>query len=535
MPAASDALSSMLAAHPDAWVGAVGPDALYVPIPTSVPVDGHRRLQGRWALDHVAPADRGAMGAAWRGLGETGVATVRVQLVTGGAATFHVFKVSEVCGVDIVMAITEDDADLGVPAIVQDTATASRFCRVLRDESGRAIEIDLAAPDVIGWSAEELLSRTPPLERVHPDDRGQLIENWMATLSDATTGHRSRARLLRCDGSYTWFEITNFNRLDDPYRPCVTSEFLDISEEMAAHEAVRAREQLLHRLAEALPLGVLQLDPERRIVYKNDYLGVIIGEDHATTMDEQFAGAVDEDRPFLDKAFDAALVDGSDDDVIIRITPGGARSEQLIRVITKSLRADNGEATGVIACISDVTETELMGRELERRATFDALTGCLNRAAILARLDGALVPGEGGTAAIFLDLDDFKAVNDRCGHLVGDEMLKAAARLLDATIREGDFIGRLGGDEFLVVCHDVTASDAMELAQRISGELRRHPMVLGSHVPLKASIGVAWGLRGTVASEDLVERSDAAMYRSKRGAAGEPHLWGQDRGSAISA
>lgn len=526
MADSAELLAALLRDRPDAWVGAIDRDARYVPIPPSVPVGAHRRLEGGWFLDHVAVGSRAPLSAAWRAAIESGHSVHHVQLAGGGEAELHLFMLQAIHGADIVLAFADDGVDFSAAPAVPDIQASSRFSRTLRDQSGRTIEIDDAAPEVLGWSAEHLLSRTPPLERVHPDDQHAAIEGWMATLADPSTGCRTRLRLLRADGTYRWFEMTNFNQLDDPDRPGVVTEFLDISEEMAAHEAVRAREQLLHRLAETLPLGVLQLDPDGLVVYRNDYLADIIGEDGATTMAEQFAQTVEEDRPLLERAFATALVDGADDDVVIRMTPSGSPTERLVRVITKTLLAENGDVTGVIACISDVTETELMGRELERRATFDALTGCLNRATVLARLDAALNADVGGCAAIFLDLDGFKSVNDRCGHAVGDEMLKAAARVLDATTRDGDAVGRLGGDEFLVVAQELSsATEAMELAARIADAMGTHPTVLGSHVPLRASIGVAWAASRSVSAHDLVERADAAMYTSKREAAGSPHLW----------
>ena len=534
---AGEQLATMLQDHPEAWIAAINRDGLYVPMPASVAVGGHRRLGGRWILDHIAVGQRAPLSAAWRMAPDGGHSEHQVKLASGGEATFHLFMLQPTHGADVLLAIADDTIDLSVSPAVPDVLRTPRFARVLRDQSGRTIEIDAAAPEVMGWSAELLLSRTPPLERVHPEDQHQVIEGWMATVTTPGSSSRTRLRLLRGDGTYRWFEMTNFNQLDDPDRPGVVTELLDISEEMAAHEAVRAREQLLHRLAETLPLGVLQLDPDRSIIYKNDYLADIIGEDDARTMSEQFAGTVDEDLPLLERAFSTALVDGEDDDVVIRVTPDGTNTERLVRVITKTLLAENGDVTGVIACISDVTETERMGRELERRATFDALTGCLNRATVLGRLDAALIgDGGGGCAAIFLDLDGFKSVNDRCGHAVGDEVLRAAARVLDDTTRDGDAVGRLGGDEFLVVATELESSvEAMELALRIAEAMRAHPNVPGSHVSLRASIGVAWAPARSVTAHDLVERADAAMYTSKREATGSPHLWQAGGRSGLSA
>jgi diguanylate cyclase (GGDEF)-like protein/PAS domain S-box-containing protein len=510
------ALEAMLAAHPEAWVGALSPTARYVPVPGAVPLTGHRLLHGRWVLELVHADDRVKLADMWRARTALGTTSGDVTLATGGPATFHIFDTDEDLGASIVVVLAEG-ADLETAMRTPAAATTSRFCRILRDEIGRTIEIDNAAPAVLGYSAEDLLSQRPPLERIHPDDHAVMLDNWMATLANETDGHRCRVRVVRPDGSQAWFELTNFNRLDDPIRPHVVSEMLDISEEMAAHEAVAAREQLLHRLAEALPLGVLQVDPDRRVVYRNDYLGEILGASEATTMEEQFVSVVEDDRRLLDKAFSVALDDGADDDVIIRLKSPRRRGEQLVRVITKSLHAANGDISGVIACVSDVTEATLMGRELERRATFDALTGCFNRASILGRLSSALADGGFDVAALFIDLDGFKEINDTEGHAAGDEHLKTTARLLIESVRPSDVVGRLGGDEFLVVCQDVGGPEAaLGLAERVASILLQS---------VRTSIGVAWAAAGTVDADHLVHRADEAMYASKREGECRPHLW----------
>jgi diguanylate cyclase (GGDEF)-like protein/PAS domain S-box-containing protein len=506
-------LAAMLAEHDDAWVGAITEAARYVPVPAGVPLRNHRLLGGRWALDLVVAADRMKLADIYRDRFQLGWGTADVELVSGGRAAFTVFALTERLGADVIVVVPSQGADMAAAMDAPPELTSTRFSRTLRDERGRTIEIDDAAPRVLGVSAEELLSQRPPLDQIHPDDRAAMLETWFATLANVTDGHRCRARVMRGDGSYIWIEFTNFNRLDDPVRPHVVTEMLDISEEMAAHEAVAAREQLLHRLAAALPLGVLQLDPERRVVYKNDNLAEILDVAHASTMDEQFVRVVPEDREQLEKAFSVALDDGSDDDVIVRI------GDRIVRVITKSLNAGSGEVTGVIACVSDVTQATLMGRELERRATFDALTGCHNRAAILTRLESALGAGTTGVAAVFLDLDGFKQVNDRDGHAAGDALLSRTARVIASATRPTDVVGRLGGDEFLVVCDDVTGPDtAVVLANRIADALR----VAG----VASSVGVAWAAVGSVDADGLVLRADEAMYASKRSGGGRLSLAG---------
>ena len=161
-----------------------------------------------------------------------------------------------------------------------------------------------------------------------------------------------------------WLELTNHNRLDGNSGR-VECEMLDISDEMAAHEAVRAREQLLHRLAEALPIGVLQIDRDRRIVYKNDQLSVLLGNAAAASSDEQFASVHPGDIPIVLSAIGEAIDNGDDRDVVIRVVHGA--DERLLRVITKALFAESGDASGLIASVTDVTDATNTSRDLERR------------------------------------------------------------------------------------------------------------------------------------------------------------------------
>src|SRR5205085_1415371 len=153
----------------------------------------HPRLRGRWALDHVAPQARGLLAEMWRVRREKGTVSARVTLVTGGQATFHVFSLTDELGVDVIVAVPHD-GDLSAALDAQAAITPSRFCRTIRDEAGRTLEVDEAAEEVLGISAEELLAGRPPLERVHPDDHAVMIETWLATLANPNDGQRTRAR-----------------------------------------------------------------------------------------------------------------------------------------------------------------------------------------------------------------------------------------------------------------------------------------------------------------------------------------------------
>ena len=159
------------------------------------------------------------------------------------------------------------------------------------------------------------------------------------------------------------------------------------------------------------------------------------------------------------------------------------------------------------------------GREkLTHQAFHDALTGLANRALFRDRLDHALALHRrdgGGLAVLFLDLDDFKAVNDRYGHAAGDRVLREAAERLTAGVRSGDTVARLGGDEFAVLLEG--PGDAEETADKLLDALRRPYEIDGREVTVGASVGFADAADYPASADELVRRADAAMYAGKRG------------------
>lgn len=154
-----------------------------------------------------------------------------------------------------------------------------------------------------------------------------------------------------------------------------------------------------------------------------------------------------------------------------------------------------------------------------RWSLHDELTGLPTRALMLEHVAHALARrgAEGSVALLFVDLDDFKPVNDALGHAAGDAVLAVLGQRIAAAVRPGDAVARWGGDEFTVLCEDARgASSGMAIGQRVLGAIRRPLRVRGSVVRVGASIGVAIARAGVDAPEALVERADRAMYVAKR-------------------
>jgi diguanylate cyclase (GGDEF)-like protein len=194
------------------------------------------------------------------------------------------------------------------------------------------------------------------------------------------------------------------------------------------------------------------------------------------------------------------------------------------RMVQRSL-----DVTLVRMCQSFEDERQRAHEELTSRekelvflATHDALTGLPNRTLILDRIEQTLRRARHNqepVAALFVDLDNFKAINDSLGHSTGDELLCAVAERLEGVIRETDALGRMGGDEFVVVAEGLSLAAGPELIAERLLEAFREPFALGeegeTRVHAKASVGIATGVRAS--AEELLRDADIAMYRAKWG------------------
>ena len=295
------------------------------------------------------------------------------------------------------------------------------------------------------------------------------------------------------------------------------------AEQVSMEERLYARSQLLSRLSDALPVGVFQVNMAGHVTFTNDRLHVIVGVGLRATIAEQMASIADEDRPLFEAALATAFAERPVEDVELRLRlPAGdgdrTGEERVCLLGLRTLTDSTGVVSGAVGCLSDVTERAQLRKELEVRASVDALTSCLNRAATLELVDRTVSSPEGGcgNAVVFIDLDRFKAVNDDLGHAAGDRLLVEVAERLRGTLRDGDHVGRFGGDEFLVICPGVdSAEQAREIAERIATVLTSTVDIDSRPVQLRASVGVAWTTE-RLKADTLIAWADSAMYESKR-------------------
>ena len=174
--------------------------------------------------------------------------------------------------------------------------------------------------------------------------------------------------------------------------------------------------------------------------------------------------------------------------------------------------------------ITDITDRKVLEERLEQQALHDPLTGLPNRRLFSDRLAHALQGTwrrDWGVAVLFMDLDDFKVVNDSLGHEAGDLLLTVVAQRLSRCLRSGDTLARFGGDEFVVLVDAVEdPGEAVEVARRVTDELRRPFALEGRELYVSASVGISSGTARTKTPEDLLREADTAMYRAKEAGGG---------------
>ncbi len=521
-------LRETLAGHPDALVAALDPDGRPKPIPSTIEmIDRHRAARFR-GIGAVALEHRHTILEALTEAKATGAATFRVPLVNGAEVECTMVDVSHRHGVLVVVVLHASDLDL--VASLTRASVPPRIGRVEKDDVAIIRSVDDPTCRILGYARDELVGRRSS-ELVHPDDQAHLIDAWLHLLDVPGGTTRVRTRHLRKDGSWLWVELTNTNLLSSAEGRVVT-EMIDISEEMETLERLRQREELLTRLTEALPAGVVHIDRHRTVVLTNERLHDLLGVGAVDRVDDQFATVSDQDRPRLVAAIDRVLSHGRSADLEVALDLPGAATPHRAAIAIRALTDGREHPDGAVLTVDDITEASALRVELERRATSDSLTGCLNRAAVLDELARRL-PGDRdrrtpwGTAVVFLDLDDFKDVNDSLGHHVGDLVLVEVAARITAVLRDDDVVGRLGGDEFVVIAPGIETTDgAMELANRIgaavSAPLDGVHGVDSPHRAIRASIGVAVSTTTGIGADDLTIAADRAMYRSKRAGTSTP-------------
>ncbi|SNT13432.1 PAS domain S-box-containing protein/diguanylate cyclase (GGDEF) domain-containing protein [Asanoa hainanensis] len=288
-----------------------------------------------------------------------------------------------------------------------------------------------------------------------------------------------------------------------------------LSEQLRKRTSEEYFRALVHNAADV----ILIIDSEDRIAYASPSARAMFGEvdlvgtmllDHGDPAERERAERVF--RRIQDRPVGSVEPDnwGTTDWTLRR--PDGTAAQ--VEISVRDLRADP-TVRGLVFTLRDVTDKRRLERELTHRANHDALTGLANRTLFAERMQKAVEAHRGVVGVLFIDLDDFKVVNDTLGHASGDQVLKAVGWRISSALRPHDTAARLGGDEFAVLIDDAgEPGDVEDAADRIIRALRQPYSIGGDLISCSASIGIGTTADASDGSE-LLRQADLALYVAK--------------------
>jgi diguanylate cyclase (GGDEF)-like protein/PAS domain S-box-containing protein len=375
---------------------------------------------------------------------------------------------------------------------------------------------------------------------VHPDDKEDLARAIQCVL-DSGMEYAKTFRMLLGDGSIRWHEAVGRLERDTDGRPLhFRGITMDVTASKMAEEALQDAHAQLGRVIGAVSdcLYSAEMLPDGSFSYR--YFSPValrtLGRPaaHFLASPERWLEILHpDDRVLIDRAIDQVKTgQHSEYATELRIfLPDGS-----IRWIQDSVRItpqDNGNLW-LDGVLTDITERKAFEAELHHRALHDALTGLPNRPLFLDRLAHALARRRSSPnelrAVLFLDLDNFKTVNDGLGHEAGDELLRAVAARLAKRVRTADTLARFGGDEFVVLLEDLMSpEDAPRIADELIAGFATPITVQGREVYMGISIGIALAGPQDTDPSLVLRNADAALYRAKssgrnRSVLFDPHM-----------
>ncbi len=460
---------------------------------------------------------------------------------------------------DISFALDNFDRERQRQAVLENLQASQRHFRAYFERSmvGMAalrpdhswLEINPSFCKMLGYTQEELAARSW-VDIQHPDDLAESQAAFDKLVVGAAEEYFLEKRLIRKDGTILFVRIAPCAvRNDDGSLAYSVSLIEDITERKHQERILQAEREMTQRLLETLPLGVVACDGEGRLSVFNDVAKVWHNADLLALPAKQWAAyyqlyeadgvtLLTTERIPLYRALHGEPVR----DMEMTIIPKGQKPRTILCNATQ-LHASDGGLLGAVVVQLDITERKRTEAHIQQLAFYDSLTGLPNRHTLEQYLPQAADRARRyhqRYAVGFIDLDNFKQINDRWGHQAGDVLLKQLAGRLREALRETDFVARLGGDEFVVVFEKLDTKNYLDELRTLLERLHQvveKPFGLG--VDREAMIDMTMGL-ATAGEEDhfdtLLRQTDAAMYQAKQHKADRAHWWwlaGTDENEAV--
>ena len=398
---------------------------------------------------------------------------------------------------------------------------------VVIDDQCRIIGLNHTAENML--SVNEAQALRTPLEDLFGNEAPEVFE---------ALNSGEPQKMMTATGRFLHVQVSPIQSNRASARSGQVLMFRDVSDVEKAQSDVRKNEKLLRTLIDHSVNGIVRFswidgeDGRRalRSIFANSAAGKFLGSEvddlvdcSATQIIRYAVSGMDDDvvDDVMHRFASSAETGKSLDFEVFQRENGAAR---WLRVICEPVGED------IAATFVDITDSKAKERQMESIATSDPLTGVLNRRGFERDAAQRLTQSEDDAtgALLFIDLNDFKGINDQFGHEVGDQLLKVAAARLKKSLRSCDIIGRPGGDEFVALVPDVDSQTADKLAKRLTSSLEEPYNIGRQTLVCKASIGLSLYPKNANTLTGLLREADQAMYRAKARCRGVANIRGED-------
>lgn len=385
------------------------------------------------------------------------------------------------------------------------------------DSEGKVLEVSRRSTSLTGLSSEQILG-DGWLSIVHPHDRPGALEVWSESLRHGTPLD-TEFRVRLADGGYRWMRSRAAPRRDalgHITRWYGTLE--DVHDSKLAQEALRESEENYRYTVELSPQIPWSADAEGQVMKISPRWEQIVGMTREDSLGLGWMAAIHpEDVPRMQASWARSVASDEplDVDYRVRLVAGGYR---WFRSRAAARRDENGQIIRWYGTAEDIHERKLAVQQISYMAYHDPLTDLPNRRLFHQELERALTRLRSGEhlALHFVDLDQFKGVNDTLGHAAGDALLRQAADRLRRCVPDGSLLARIGGDEFAVIQTDLRGpDDAAALAQRMIQALDEGYRIDERLAVAGASIGIALVSQEDAAPDEVARNADIALFRAK--------------------
>ncbi|MBJ90149.1 MAG: diguanylate cyclase [Woeseia sp.] len=390
-----------------------------------------------------------------------------------------------------------------------------------------------SAAGLIGLEPTQLIGRDAA-DLVKPAYRALFRKTMEKYLADESAPDRLEIQLINGEDDGLWVEAQS-SVIEHHGNMAILTVARDVSYrknlEVSLSRSKRQAQYTLESIAEA----VITTDNEGRIDYMNHAAEVITGvnRDHVSghKTGEIFTLVDEADRRALGDPVERCLSIHRRVNMgrrALLVSPDG-NQEYSVEVTASPIKGPGNSVSGTVVVIHDVSEIRGLTRQFSYQAAHDALTGLINRREFERRLEEA-IDGAHSEEAVhilaYMDLDRFKTVNDSCGHIAGDNMLREVATLIKDQVRDSDYVGRLGGDEFGTLLIGCPIDKAQQIAADICDAIANYRFVWQDKI---FNIGISVGLvevsHSSGASQDIMAAADSACYVAKQRGRGRVHVY----------